>query len=102
MIGDMEILAQRAAEAYRAGRNPTPEEYNALIQVTRLRLNRQSMSQVWALIGAGWTWEMVHEDADPWQWAWRRPSRRKGRPGRRFASTGQAYNALIRERGGPN
>ncbi len=42
---------------------------------------------------------------DPWRrcpvmsWYWRRPSRRAGKPGRRYLSTNQAWRALQRERG---
>ena len=59
--------------------------------------NHKCMPQVRALMQAGWQFEVVHEcAADPWQWAWRRPPRRAGSKGMRFASTEQAYNALMR------
>lgn len=58
--------------------------------------NKACMPQVEALIAAGWRFELVREDSDPWQWAWRRPPRRAGSEGMRFASTQQAYNALTK------
>lgn len=63
------------------------------------RSNRDAMVQVNALMAAKWQMEVVSESAtDPWQWAWRRPGKRPGKPGRRFASTNQAYMALMREK----
>jgi hypothetical protein len=32
MIGDREIMAERAAQGFRLGRSPTSEEYAALIK----------------------------------------------------------------------
>lgn len=65
---------------------------------------RSELDKVQALIAAGWLPDLElfdhHPDADPWQWAWRRPSKREGKPGRRFASTGQAYNAMRKESDG--
>ena len=62
---------------------------------------------------AGWTSELpehyntpeAQERAknDPWSrcavmsWYWRAPSKRKGKPGRRYLSTNQAFNAMKRE-----
>lgn len=54
--------------------------------------------QVEALLAAKWLPDPVHEDLEPWQWAWRRPPRRPGSKGMRFASTQQAYNALMKQR----
>jgi hypothetical protein len=100
VIGDTEIQAQRAIDDLKAGRRPSAEDMESLGIVTTLRWNRQCKPKVDALLAAGWTIEWPEHDLDTWQWAWRRPSRRTGRPGRRFASTGQAYNAMVREREG--
>lgn len=59
-----------------------------------LVIDRLHMQQCDALIDAGWRFEIPHSDyLETWQWAWRRPPRRKGQ-GMRFASTQQAYNHL--------
>lgn len=100
MIGDLEILNARGIERLKAGGVPTPDEWAAMCHLERLRWERNCKPQVEALIAAGWTFELSDHDLDTWQWAWRRPPRRPGKPGRRFASTQQAYNALLRERGG--
>lgn len=72
---------------------------------------RSERDKVEALIAAGWDFLSCPDNdrLEPWQWRWRRPSRRPGRPGRLYPSTGQAYNAMIREhearslpRGGPD
>jgi hypothetical protein len=60
---------------------------------------RRDLPQVWALIRAGWTFELpAGPDPTLGSWYWRRPPKRPGRPGRFFASTNQAHNALMRER----
>lgn len=62
---------------------------------------RLELDKVQALIRAGWMPDLdlfdTYPDADPWQWAWRRPPKRKGTKGMRFGSTGHAYAALMRE-----
>jgi hypothetical protein len=69
--------------------------------VGRRSSERAELDKVEALIRAGWIPDLElfdhHPDLDPWQWAWRRPSRRPGRPGMRFGSTGHAYNAMMKE-----
>lgn len=54
---------------------------------------------------AGWTSESPREPTGGFwgqvqvmSWYWRRPPRRKGKPGRKYLSTNQAYQALTRER----
>jgi hypothetical protein len=63
----------------------------------RLQTTLDGMPQVEALMSAGWLFECVHENSEPWQWAWRRPKRRANSKGMRFASTNQAYQALRKE-----
>jgi anti-sigma factor ChrR (cupin superfamily) len=82
---------------------PTCEEWVGLMEalVTRGEIvsQRRQQPKVWALIRAGWTIEFpaMGDDADPYQWKWRRPSRRPGKPGRLFGSTDQAFNAMRKE-----
>lgn len=74
-----------------------PYRFAGLIEQQRKRSADEAMPQVRALLKAGWQFEIVHENAaEPWQWAFRSPSKRKGKPGRRYASTQQAYNALLK------
>jgi hypothetical protein len=75
-----------------------PEKMRRIAIQQRKEWNKQCQPQVEALMAAGWVFEMVYEDSDPWQWAWRRPPRRKNSNGMRFASTQQAFNALMREK----
>lgn len=70
----------------------------ALGRCQMLQCRENGMPQVEALFAAGWLFEPVHENSEPWQWAWRRPKRRKGSKGMRFASTNQAYQALRKEK----
>jgi hypothetical protein len=73
-------------------------EQIAMGEQVRLDLRRRCMPQVDALIMANWKFELpAMLDSEPWQWHWRRPPRRKGSKGRRFMSTQQAYNALMKE-----
>jgi hypothetical protein len=58
--------------------------------------NKAAEPQFRALLAAGWQFEVVNDDDELWQFAWRRPGKRPGKPGRRFASTNQAFNALQR------
>jgi hypothetical protein len=82
--------------------NPTvedimdPEKWPLIYAEQRRQMNNECRPQVDALMRAGWMFEVVNADDDPWQWAWRRPPRRAGSQGMRFASTQQAYNSLIR------
>lgn len=51
------------------------------------------------LILAGWRFELpAIQDPDIFQWYWRSPPKRKGSRGRKYWSTTQAYNALMRQR----
>jgi len=65
--------------------------------MVKLDAREACMPQVDALMGAGWIFELpAIQDPEPWQWYWRRPSKRKGKKGRLYMSTNQAYNALVR------
>lgn len=78
------------------------EELWARLAEMGRRLGRKSSQpQVDALMAAGWQFVLPEHcvDPEPFQWSWRRPGKRAGRPGRLFRSTGQAYNALMREMG---
>jgi hypothetical protein len=74
----------------------------ALAEYGRWFTRKGANQQVWALIHAGWTLVLPEHvrDPEPYQFVWRRPTRREGRPGRLYQSTGQAYNAMVREREG--
>ncbi len=75
------------------------EEDKAEIEMEiMLDLRDECMPQVEALIDANWRFEELNEDTEPWEWAWRRPPRRKGIKGRLFRSTNQAYRALTKGR----
>lgn len=70
----------------------------------QLKVKKDYMFQVEALIDAGWKFELPEivnnwpkVETEPWQWYWRRPARKKNSKGQRFLSTNQAYNALVRE-----
>lgn len=53
------------------------------------------------LIMAGWRFELpATRNPDIFQWYWRSPPKRKGSKGRKYWSTNQAYNALMRQRQG--
>lgn len=59
--------------------------------------NETEMEKAIELWIAGWTSETPHStQEDVMSWYWRRPTRRPGKPGRRYLSTQQAYNAMKR------
>lgn len=60
---------------------------------------KEGRQQARDLFASKWELELPGEHLDPWQWAWRRPGKRTSKPGRRFASTNQAWRAMKRERG---
>jgi len=65
----------------------------------KLDAREACMPQVDALMAANWIFELpAIQDPEPWQWYWRRPSKVKGKKGRKFLSTNQAYNALMKEK----
>jgi len=60
--------------------------------------DEKDMEQAIALWLAGWTSETPSPTQERvMSWYWRRPSRRKGKPGRLFLSTNQAFNAMMKE-----
>lgn len=75
-----------------------PDLWAEVGAIERAEWRKAAQPQVWALINAGWRFELPDSlDPEPWQWYWRRPPRRKGSQGRKYLSTQQAYNALMRE-----
>lgn len=66
----------------------------------------EAMNQAIELWAAGWTSELPRKPSSDDFWAqvqtmslyWRRPARRKGKPGKFYPSTNQAWMALKRER----
>lgn len=67
---------------------------------SRREMNERDFPQAMALWAAGWTAETPHAERqeDIMSYYWRRPGRRKGKPGRLFLSTQQAFNALNKEK----
>lgn len=75
----------------------------------RNSVGSRDMDQAMDLWQAGWTSEdtMAHlikpnefwSQTQVMSWYWRAPSKRPGKPGRRYLSTNQAWNAMQRERG---
>lgn len=64
----------------------------------REEMNEGDMEQATELWLAGWTSETPSKtQVDVMSWYWRRPPRRKGKPGRFYWSTNQAYNAMRKE-----
>jgi len=61
----------------------------------RQEQNEADFAQAAALWKAGWTAETPHSyQKDIMSYYWRRPGKRKGKKGRLFLSTNQAFNAL--------
>jgi hypothetical protein len=76
------------------------ERARVVATVVGMRAAEQSnQREARELIAAGWRPEPLHADDMVYQWRWRRPSRRAGKPGRLFLSTTQAFNAMKREAG---
>jgi hypothetical protein len=100
-----EIVAARAE--FRASFDTTSVEAweDVLADCTPITVNNARLRcrhQVDALLAAGWTFEGTDGGPpdgrlEPWAWSWRRPGKRAGRKGRRYPSTNQAYNALMRD-----
>lgn len=64
----------------------------------REEMNERDMGDALELWMAGWTSETPHKSqSDAMSWYWRRPPRRKGKPGRLYLSTQQAHNAMKRD-----
>ena len=98
-------------EKWAAAAGVTVEQWREMVQESILESRNAALPQVDALLQAGWRYELpeiVNRKDDeppsknftePWQWYWRAPSKRKGRPGRRYLSTNQAFSALTRQSG---
>ena len=73
------------------------ELFNLYCLAHREKSNEYDMEKALELWLAGWTSETPHvTQIDVMSWYWRAPSKRRGRPGRRYLSTNQAYNAMKR------
>lgn len=100
-IKAMEVKEIEKQFCYEFAFNPeklgfTQEQWAVMIEQEKQAARDECKYQVDALIDAWWT-IIIPEDGrgdEPWQWYWRRPSKRKGKPGRKYLSTNQAYNAL--------
>lgn len=78
-------------------RKLTDDELHQMGKKVMLEIRRASEKDAYELLAAGWMFEPVTEDSEPWQWYWRAPPKRKGSKGRLYKSTSQAINALRRE-----
>lgn len=74
-----------------------PSLLDLAAKACRARGEENSLSEAYELWMAGWTSHPVTPDSQVMSWYWRRPPRRKGKLGRQFLSTSQAFNALHRE-----
>ncbi len=80
------------------------EMFDLLARASYQESEKKDMEQALELSAAGWQAEIQpHHTPHPFtgnvsvmSWYWRRPSKRKGKPGRLFLSTNQAFNALKR------
>lgn len=78
----------------------TVDKQKLAIEGERMRreMNERDFEQASALWAAGWTAETPHAtQEDIMSYYWRRPGKRKGKKGRLFLSTNQAYNAMTRD-----
>ena len=62
--------------------------------VGRRMMERSEVDKCRALLHAGWLPLFPFDDAMPYQWQWRAPTKRVGKPGRKYLSTSQAFNAM--------
>jgi hypothetical protein len=89
-----------------------PALFSLLVRAQRERADAQDFEEKSVpLMMAGWTSEVPecyrHNSSDFWRQCptmslyWRAPSRRPGKPGRRYLSTNQAFNAMNRAQAQP-
>ena len=74
-----------------------PSLFDLLVKANgekRNGVNGADYQQALDLWQAGWKSEAVTPDGQVMSWYWRAPSKRPPRPGRRYLSTNQAWNAL--------
>lgn len=62
----------------------------------RNSVNGDDYKQAMDLWQSGWTSESQRPDSQVMSWYWRAPPKRPGKPGRKFLSTNQAWNAMRR------
>ena len=74
-----------------------PDIWEAVHNCVLHESEQKQRRQAWRLLEAGWRFEMPeHEYLDIMSWSWRAPPKRKGRAGRKYLSTNQAYNAMVK------
>ncbi len=83
------------------GMQITHEQWQQKMDEQRKEMREGCQHQVDALLEAGWRFEPVNADSEPWQWYWRRPPRKRNSKGKLYLSTNQAYNALTKEKLNP-
>ncbi len=112
----LEVGEARVQEAWKAAdpRGDTAGRLLAMLSVKgRMDRDDADMEQALELTSAGWTSEDPRAVNSPhlpppkniWEktavmsWYWRAPSKRKGKPGRKFLSTNQAWRAMKKAAG---
>lgn len=103
-IHEMFTREQISAALFPDGKMPpASREFLDLLVVGGMELrNEKDMEKAIELWLAGWTSEKpAPTTSQVMSWYWRRPPRTKKRPGRRYLSTDQAYNAMKKEQAGP-
>ena len=60
---------------------------------------RRDSEQVYSLLAAKWTFEIPSEDSGPHSFYWRSPPKGKRELGRKYLSTNQAWNAMMKAAG---
>lgn len=110
----VEVGEVRVQEAWKAApaHSDTAGRLLAMLSVKgRMDTDDRDMEQALALTDAGWTSEdprainsphlpapkTIWEKTPVMSWYWRAPSKRAGKPGRRYLSTNQAFRAMQRE-----
>ncbi len=90
---------------YNADGSPDHEMLDLLARAGHIESAKRDMEMALTLTAAGWSAELTSAhlphpftgNVPVMSWFWRRPPRRPGKPGRRYLSTQQAFNAYSKE-----
>lgn len=106
VVDDEAIIEPLTHEFVTNDERRLPTLFALSCRAMRQQQDVKDMEQAYELWGAGWTHEVPepfqHNYKDFWRqcpvmsWHWRAPSKRLGKPGRRYFSTQQAFNAMQR------
>ncbi len=105
---EQELQAAHMAEIDAGEAREDDSLFNLCVKANFERRNKQDFEeQAVPLMLAGWTMELPeshrHNSKDFWRQGqvmslyWRAPSKRPGKPGRKYLSTNQAFNAMNRQ-----